>query len=130
MSEPIFIKNLKGLEKIIAKKCDKDGNGKLEKTDSFDEISLFDSMKNKLIKGKENSSIFNNQYIAERDATYVAPKFMPKPVQVKERLSLKNLLLKRILTLQVAKVLWELPALRAVHFSRVQKEVGMIFINR
>lgn len=84
MSEPIFIKNLKGLEKIIAKKCDKDGNGKLEKTDSFDEISLFDSMKNKLIKGKENSSIFNNQYIAERDATYVAPKFMPMPVPVKE----------------------------------------------
>ena len=65
----INIKNLFGIKKDIALECDKDGNGKLEKTSNFDEISLFnqkmDDYKNKNLN---KSSLFT----AARDATYVA----------------------------------------------------------
>ena len=69
MVDFIDIKNLFGIKKDIAMECDKDGNGKLEKTKDFDEISLFnqkmDDYKNKNLN---KSSLFT----AARDATYVA----------------------------------------------------------
>lgn len=71
MVDFIDIKNLFGIKKEIAMECDKDGNGKLEKTKDFDEISLFnqkmDDYKNKNLN---KSSLFT----AARDATYVANK--------------------------------------------------------
>ena len=69
MVDFINIKNLFGIKKDIALECDKDCNGKLEKTSNFDEISLFnqkmDDYKNKNLN---KSSLFT----AARDATYVA----------------------------------------------------------
>ena len=69
MVDFINIKNLFGIKKDIALECDKDGNGKLEKTKDLDEINLFnqkmDDYKNKNLN---KSSLFT----AARDATYVA----------------------------------------------------------
>ena len=68
-NDPIKISDLSIYQQVFAKECDKDSNGILETTDSFDEISLFnqkmDDYKNKNLN---KSSLFT----AARDATYVA----------------------------------------------------------
>ena len=70
MNDPIKISDLPIYQQVFAKKeCDKDGNGILETTDSFDEISLFNQkMDDYKIKNLNKSSLFT----AARDATYVA----------------------------------------------------------
>ena len=74
MSEPIFIKQLKGIEQLIARFCD-DGDGKLEEKNSkgVNEISLFNTELEAYRSGKQKVSIFENKEVAPRDATYVAP---------------------------------------------------------
>lgn len=75
MNDPIKISDLPIYQQGFAKECDKDGNGILETTDSFDEISLFnqkikDVMDEKLTSG--GNSIFSQQDVAPADATRVA----------------------------------------------------------
>lgn len=86
MVDFIDIKNLFGIKKDIAMECDKDGNGKLEKTKDFDEISLFnqkmDDYKNKNLN---KSSLFT----AARDATYVADS--PELAFIKENPPAQNI---------------------------------------
>ena len=73
MSDPIFIKQLKGIEQLIARFCD-DGDGKLEEKNSegVNEISLFNTELEAYRSGKQNVSIFENKEVAPRDATYIA----------------------------------------------------------
>ena len=71
MVDFINIKNLFGIKKDIALECDKDGNGKLEKTKDFDEISLFNQKMNDYNNGKLNKS---SLFTAARDATFVSNK--------------------------------------------------------
>lgn len=84
MSDPIFISQLKGIEQLIARFCD-DGDGKLEEKNSkgVNEISLFNTELEAYRSGKQKVSIFENKEVAPRDATYVAPKFVPQPVRAK-----------------------------------------------
>lgn len=71
MVDFIDIKNLFGIKKEIAMECDKDGNGKLEKTKDFDEISLFNQKMNDYNNEKLNKS---SLFTAARDATFVSNK--------------------------------------------------------
>ncbi len=73
MSEPIDISKLNGIMQIIAKSCDINNDGKLEKTDSLDEISLFEQKSLDLNKKVSTpSSIFQQEIIAKSDNTRVA----------------------------------------------------------
>jgi len=73
MGEPIDISKLSGIKKIIAMACDINADGKLEKTDAFDEISLFNSKCEMFQTNfQKDVSIFTPKYEAARDATYVA----------------------------------------------------------
>ncbi len=77
MSEPIDISKLKGFEKFLAGICDLNKDGKLEKTNNFDEIRLFEQkcadFKNLT---SDKASIFKDNYVARRDNTRVAEPFM------------------------------------------------------
>ena len=68
MADFIEIKNLFGIKKDIANKCDKDGDGFLRKTSEVDEISLFNQKMDDYNNNLNKSSLFT----AARDATYVA----------------------------------------------------------
>ena len=75
MSNPIKISDLPIYQQGLAKECDKDGNGILETTDSFDEISLFNQKIKDVMDGKlasDGNSIFSQQDVAPADATRVA----------------------------------------------------------
>lgn len=73
MAEPIDISKLKGIEKLVAQFCDINKDGKLEKTDKFDEISLFNKELTNFRKwNPDKNSIFRDDNIAPRDATRVA----------------------------------------------------------
>ncbi len=75
MNDPIKISDLPIYQQGFAKECDKDGNGILETTDSFDEISLFNQKIKDVMDGKLTSggkSIFSQQDVAPADATRVA----------------------------------------------------------
>lgn len=77
MAEPIDISKLKGIEKLVAQFCDINKDGKLEKTDKFDEISLFNQEFANFNKwNSDKTSIFRDKYIAPRDATRVAEPFI------------------------------------------------------
>ena len=71
MNDPIKISDLPIYQQGFAKECDKDGNGILETTDSFDEISLFNQKIKDVMDGKLTSggnSIFSQQDVAPADA--------------------------------------------------------------
>ena len=75
MNDPIKISDLPIYQQGFAKECDKDSNGILETTDSFDEISLFHQKIKDVKDGKLTSggnSIFSQQDVAPADATRVA----------------------------------------------------------
>lgn len=83
MSEPIFIKNLKGLERFIAGNCDKDSNGKLEN----DEITIFNSQLQKY--SASTSSIFTESHVEQNDATRVQKKTILENFNPVKNLNLK-----------------------------------------
>lgn len=73
MSEPIDISKLNSIMQEIAKSCDINNDGKLEKTDSLDEISLFEQKSLDLnMKVSTSSSIFQKDIIVKSDNTRVA----------------------------------------------------------
>lgn len=89
MSNPIKISDLPIYQQGFAKECDKDGNGILETTDSFDEISLFNQKIKDVMDGKLTSggnSIFSQQDVAPADATRVAesPEVMAMKMKIEQ----------------------------------------------
>lgn len=86
MSEPIIISELKGIWQNIAKSCDANNDGKLEKTSLFDEIAEYNKRCEDFKKAKlESSSVFSEYNIAPSDNTRVE-----RPVIADELVIKKN----------------------------------------
>lgn len=87
MPDPINISNLPLFQQAFAKECDKDGNGILEKTCDFDEISLFNEGVNKIINGE--NSIFTKKNVAEPDATRVDKSVETSAMELSSKQNIK-----------------------------------------
>lgn len=62
MSEPIFIKTLSGIKRMIAQSCDSDNNGILEKSSKVDEISIFNQRMSGHTKTQESIFQMTDNY--------------------------------------------------------------------